>query len=111
MIFKKLLSDKKLHLPITETLLKHLEFSLENDPLSSEEYFNLLTQLLTQSNLEEVPSLSLEDRPDPRKIAKDAGLILDVSRTVVEIDQKSKNPPQTATKTLEITEDTKRHFS
>ena len=47
-IFKKLLSNKQLHLPITETLLKYLEFSLEIDPLSSEEYFYLLTQLLTQ---------------------------------------------------------------
>lgn len=32
---------------ITEILLRHLDASLENPPLACEEYFNLLTQLLT----------------------------------------------------------------
>ena len=38
-----ILLGKKMHLKITEVLLDYLDFSLKIDPLSSEEYFTLLT--------------------------------------------------------------------
>jgi len=42
-----MLCQKELRLRITETLLQCLDESLENAPLASEEYFNLLSSLLT----------------------------------------------------------------
>ena len=104
MIFKKLLTNKKLHLSIAETLLQYLEFSLEIDPLSSEEYFFLLTQLLTQ---EEDGSASGE--PQPIKLSLENALAHGPPKIVVEtVEKKKKEPP---VKQLEITEDTKRHFT
>ena len=44
-----------MHLRITEILLDYLDFSLKIDPLSSEEYFTLLTQLLTNKDTVEDP--------------------------------------------------------
>lgn len=47
-ILKRLLEEKELRPKITQLLLESLDESLEIAPLSSEEYFNLLTSLLTQ---------------------------------------------------------------
>lgn len=51
-IFKCLLSGEMKHLKqkITEMLFQYLDQSLENSAQASEEYFNLLTQLLTQED-------------------------------------------------------------
>ena len=46
-IFRRLISESQLRPKITEVLLEYLDISLENSPLASEEYFNLLTLLLT----------------------------------------------------------------
>jgi len=46
-IMKRLLSEKELRPKITEMLLASLDESLDNASLSSDEYFNLLTSLLT----------------------------------------------------------------
>ena len=56
-IFRRLLNKNQLRPKITEMLLEYLDASLENSPLASEEYFNLLTLLLTDdtsSQLKEV---------------------------------------------------------
>ena len=50
-IFKKLINSsqrpEEVKQRISELLLEYLDSCLENSPLASEEYFNLLTQLLT----------------------------------------------------------------
>ena len=56
-IFRRLLNKNQLRPKITEMILEYLDASLENSPLASEEYFNLLTLLLTDdtsSQLKEV---------------------------------------------------------
>lgn len=42
-----------MHTCILESMLEYLDKSLECDPLSSEQFFNLLTKLMTQTVDEE----------------------------------------------------------
>ena len=55
-IFKILMDDDSRRVKITEMLLECLDSSLANSSLASEEYFNLLTQLLTSELQTTVPS-------------------------------------------------------
>lgn len=80
-----------MHLVVAEMLLDYLDFSLKIDPLSSEEYFTLLTQLLTQSS-----SLTEDLNQFP------GGLLVDN----ITIPSNKKE-----TKTEPISEETKRHFT
>ena len=70
-IFRRLLSESQLRPKITEMLLEYLDASLENSPLASEEYFNLLTLLLTDdTSLQQKEAVAPGGPPKELQIGK-----------------------------------------
>ena len=99
-ILKRLLEEKELRPRITQLLLESLDESLEIAPLSSEEYFNLLTSLLTQPDQQ----ASEQDPPKELRLATLAG------GPPIGLGEEKKAPRKASAPPPEVSEETKGHF-
>ena len=121
-IFRRCLSESQLRPKITEMLLEYLDASLENSPLASEEYFNLLTLLLTDdTSLQPKEAVAAGGPPKELQLgkvgqlfanlggARDAPFAAPHPKSDAKEKQADAKKKQQA-RPAEITEDTKRYF-
>ena len=105
-IFKRLLSSERTEMKqrISELLLEYLDSSLENSPLASEEYFNLLTQLLTG---DDSPQKSQDAVPKELKLVNPLQAF---PGKKMPKEQPSQEAAGKAAPVKAVSEDSRRHF-
>ena len=104
-IFKRILIEKQLRPTITAMLLQYLDASLDNSPLASEEYFNLLTLLLTETNSQ----VSTEEAPKELKLGN-SNVFFNTLAAEQKRDEVPRKRKQSSILVNEVSESTKGYF-
>ena len=104
-IFKRILIEKQLRPTITAMLLQYLDASLDNSPLASEEYFNLLTLLLTETNSQ----VSTEEAPKELRLGN-SNVFFNTLAAEQKRDEVPRKRKQSSILVNEVSESTKGYF-
>ena len=104
-IFKRILIEKQLRPTISAMLLQYLDASLDNSPLASEEYFNLLTLLLTETNSQ----VSTEEAPKELRLGN-SNVFFNTLAAEQKRDEVPRKRKQSSILVNEVSESTKGYF-